>query len=97
MAGRARLAGLAGEARQCRNRFWPECDTCCYKQQCGQQRAAEGADRRAVTLTSACDDLGMPNMGVIFTKIWAHLIPHVKSATRFRIFTLSLRQAYTAR
>ena len=77
------------------NRFWPECDTCCYKQQCGQQRAAEGADRRAVTLTSACDDPGMPNMGVIFSKIWAHLIPHVKSATRFRILTRSLRPAYT--
>jgi hypothetical protein len=35
-----------------------------------------------VTLTSACDDPGMPNMDAIFCKIWAHLIPHVKSATR---------------
>ena len=28
VARRARLAGLPGKARQRRNRFWPECDTC---------------------------------------------------------------------
>ena len=89
------MAGLASKARQRGNRFWPECDTCCYKQQCGQQRAAEGANRRAMAVTSACDDFVVPSMGVVCSEARMHRVPHVTSATRLMMFTLSLRPAYT--